>query len=208
MNVSSVYRAAGKLPRITRWKPGQNLRFPIDEKGLPGFKKWVSTNPFNPGVHSAFDLMAYEGNDGRVVVGMPPRTPVYAMMDGIVLDILRQGPHGCYSSMDLVHSFCCTENFTSFISVSLIHLIAAKDLTVGMPTPVRKGQLLGTLMGRHRDRMPWDYHLHLAMAVGRGCFDKSGLFSGRIADTNIDPEPILFPREKPQFFSIGVPLNS
>jgi len=199
MGVSPVYKAMKGLPGLTEWSKGGKVHSPVDGSQIKGFKRWVNVNGFMPEDHSGFDYMAYETQDGRVTVGLPSGTPVYSLLDGIVLQIANPGKYSYHSEIWTAHSF----SDSAMLSSGLAHVNPVQGLKER--DPVSKGQLIGHLMQKHGAFYDYQYHLHVGLVVGWGSFDELGLFAGRIIERYEDPCPVLFPEVEPPFASYRHP---
>lgn len=68
------------------WTNRTRLVFPIDGARIPDFAEWVNWSGwkgYSP-AHEGFDLAAYLTKDGKCVLGLPWKTEVRAVEDGIV----------------------------------------------------------------------------------------------------------------------------
>ena len=61
---------------------------PIKPRSIPHFSQWIRWNGYAED-HHGLDISAYVNSFGEGVLGLPPRTPVYSLLDGIVISIER-----------------------------------------------------------------------------------------------------------------------
>ena len=114
------------------------VSMPILGSDIAGFKEWLFLNGYkDPNLsHDGFDFSCYLDIKGRVVIGLPKLTPVRAVFDGKVVELL-------YWPYDV-------KNYKSDMSIShsrnprkLVSLYAHIVPAVKRGQFVRKGQIIG-----------------------------------------------------------------
>ncbi len=171
------------------WTADLDAVLPIDGGDLPGFRVWVNSNGFlldreTGNGHNGFDFGAYLREDGIIVVGLPESTPVRAVADGVVRQVLLNGltggPYGC--TVNVEHGSDDSGMFSGYTHI---------DPTIEAGAAVQKGDQLGTLYkdpGEHDGRL---VHLHMSLVDGWGTHGTSIMGGGmplRLQDTGlIDP---------------------
>ena len=191
------------------WLANQDTCLPINGKDIPGFKEWVCWNGFQLDRetgkgHSGFDFAAYLTQDGDVILGLPPETPVRAVADGVVAQVLDNpeavgGGYGVMMSIE--HGAHDSGMFSTYVHVVPIIEFGAK---------VRKGDIIGSLYkdpGMDEGRL---VHLHLETISGWGTKGSSILGGGknlRYDDPAILDESIYNLKTDPQGSSdFSIPL--
>lgn len=176
---------------------------PIHSLDIPHFVEWINFNRFADD-HRGLDLAAYVNKFGEAVLGLPERTAVHAVADGIVIGIERHqvmegvvDPYDHYfDTLVVAHGKSPKDKTTP----SLLGIYAHVTSTVKEGQYVSKGQKIGKLyadLGNfNRGRL---VHLHFGLANYDG-----GL--------NYENPEILFPnlmrltahpQRHPQFTIVG-----
>ena len=170
---------------------------PIDSLDIPHFVEWINFNRFADD-HRGLDLAAYVNRFGEAVLGLPERTAVHAVADGVVVAI--EGvvdPYDHYfDTLVIAHGKSPKEKTKPSILGIYAHVIP----TVKEGQYVSKGQKIGKLYADlnnfNRGRL---VHLHFGLANYNGSL-------------NYENPEILFPdlmrltanpQRHPQFIIIG-----
>lgn len=149
-----------------RWSYNLDTALPILGTDIPGFVKWVNCNGFNLDRitgkgHNGFDFGAYLRDDDVVVIGLPEETPVRAVADGSVRQVLSGGmtggPYGCLVNIE--HGAYDSGMFSQYIHI---------DPAISGGEDIRKGDVLGTLYKDGGSSMGRLVHLHLGLSDGWG----------------------------------------
>ncbi|GEM_PF-2782948 len=146
------------------WLPNQDTILPIDGRDIPNFEAWINWNGYavDPSsgkkVHDGFDFAAYLTTDNHVVLGLPPLTPVRAVAEGTVKQILTSQTHlipDSYGNLvNIEHGSHNSEMYSTYI-----HIVP--EVKVGVE--IKKGDIIGTLymdQWRTEGRL---VHLHLTL---------------------------------------------
>lgn len=190
------------------WLPNQDTILPIDGRDIPHFKEWVCWNGFadDPSTgrrHDGFDFAAYITDDGRIIFGLPPETPVRAIADGVVRQVQdnSQALHGedMYSTeIDIEHGDLNSGMFSFYI-----HVVPA----VKARTEVKKGDIIGTLYKDPEGDEGRLVHLHLGLT---NSWNVSAVTS-RLKDPRVLSEELYKHIAQPQgnaSFTVGGILQS
>lgn len=160
------------------WLPGQDTSLPINGHDIPNFKAWVNWNGFHfdreTGMgHRGFDFAAYLTLNDKIILGLPSETPIRAVADGLVRQILDspEAVGGGYGvTIHVEHGAKDSGMFSSYI-----HVIPS----VEYGKEVKKGDVIGTLYkdpGLNEGRL---VHLHLELMSGWGTRGSSVMGGGR-----------------------------
>lgn len=145
------------------WLPNQDTTLPIDGRDIPHFREWVCWNGFADDLstvrrHDGFDFAAYITDDDRIIFGLPPETPVRAVADGLVKQVIDdpQALHGdMYGvSIDIAHG----EHNSGMYSF-YIHVVPRVKAGI----EVKKGDIIGTLYKDPEGDEGRLVHLHLGL---------------------------------------------
>lgn len=162
-------------PGTNQWSSNLDTALPIYGSDIPGFVSWVNGGGFtldrSTGKgHDGFDFGAYLRDDRTVVIGLPKETPVRAVADGIVKQVLMNDSTGWeYGCLINVEHGGDTGMFSGYCHV---------DPSIEANTEVHKGDILGTLYkdkGSIEGRL---VHLHLQLADGWGTHGTSIMGGG------------------------------
>lgn len=165
------------------WSPELDAALPINTDDIPGFVAWVNCNGFlldrNTGRgHDGFDFGAYLRDDDKVVVGLPKETPVRAVADGVVRQVLiggmTGGGYGCMVNIE--HGGDDSGMFSSYIHI---------DPSIEPEAEVAKGEVLGSLYKDSGNRIGRLVHLHMRLVDGWGTHG-TGEFGGGLIDRTQD----------------------
>ncbi len=156
---------ADSLENITQdtrlWTPDLDIILPVDGSDIPYFKDWVNWSGWKgyDDDHKAYDFSAYLTHDDKVVLGLPKKTPVRAVADGIVKQIsdgLAEGvPYACF--LNLEHGREGSGLFTQYH-----HIVPV----VEEGQRVKKGDIIATLYKDPGDEEGQLVHLHFQMWHG------------------------------------------
>lgn len=152
---------------IEFWRSDNDLVLPINGSDIPGFVGWVSMNPFT-GVgreeHDGHDFGAYLRDDGKVVVGLPDKTPVRAVAKGKVIQYLCGGmTGGQYGALlNVEHSDTGSGVFSRYV-----HVISKAAVNA----TVEPGEEIAMIGARNSAFNPL-YHLHLSLTEGWNVKDR------------------------------------
>ncbi|MBT6069084.1 M23 family metallopeptidase [Candidatus Peregrinibacteria bacterium] len=136
-----------------KWSSESDVSPPIRGEDLPDFEGWVNFNGFSSR-HPAYDYAAYLTDGGKCcVLGLPEGTPVRAVADGTVYQVILDAPP-YMRIINIEHG----EVGTGVIS-SYGHVVPS----VSYRQKVTRGDVIGTLYkdpGNKRGRL---VHLHFRM---------------------------------------------
>ena len=145
--------------RDSEWLMYNNLAYPIDGRDLPGFKQWVKWNGFSL-KHNGYDFAAYLTNDGKIIFGLPEKTPVRAMSDGDISYLVQTSNFGDYhGGIQVIHAGSALGP-TSWYH----HMVPRQDILEFKRVKVKKGEVIGSL---YKDRGHEEgklVHLHFMLA--------------------------------------------
>ncbi len=145
---------------------------PIDARDLDGFHSWVLWNGFHEN-HRAFDFAAYLSKDGIMILGLPEKTPIRAIADGIVAQVaINPYEAGNYFNFVNIEHGEGTGRFSSYHHV--IPLVRGGQ-------SVKRGESIATLYKDPGDTIGRLVHLHFEICREWGYRERG-----------IDPA-ILFP---------------
>lgn len=170
--------------KVTEWGADSDTSLPINGSDIPGFVAWVNGNGFNYDCttrrgHDGFDFGAYLRDDGTVVIGLPKETPVRAVANGVVRQVLvgdmTGGAYGCLVNVE--HGEEGSGMFSGYVHV---------EPRIYSDTIVEKGDVIGTL---HRDSGTEEGRLvHLHLSLVNGWNSNGGGLHNRLQDPAlIDP---------------------
>jgi murein DD-endopeptidase MepM/ murein hydrolase activator NlpD len=185
---------------IREWEPNQDTVLPIDGKDIPGFKEWINWNGFQLDRetgkgHDGFDFGAYLTEDGRIVLGLLPNTPIRAVADGIVAQVMDspEAVGGGYGvTINLEHG----ANDSGMLS-TYIHVVPL----VEYGQAVKKGDVIATLYKDPDGEKGRLVHLHLSLISGwgtRGTPIMGGSKNKRLDDPKFISEEIYKYSAEPQ----------
>ena len=149
--------------------------FPINSRNIPHFVEWINFNRFADD-HEGLDLAAYVNKFGEAVLGLPQRTAIHAVVDGVVVSIERYkvmdgvvDPYDHYlDTVVLAHGKSPKDKTTP----GLLGIYAHVTPTVKEGQYVAKGQKIGRL---YADRGNFNagrlVHLHFGLANYDGNFN-------------------------------------
>ncbi|MEK7680120.1 MAG: peptidoglycan DD-metalloendopeptidase family protein, partial [Deltaproteobacteria bacterium] len=180
--------ASSPVEKITSdtkiWTPDLDIVSPIDVSFIENFRGWLNWNGFGiANGHSAFDFAAYLTSGDGAVLGLPENTPVRAVADGTVLQVLwpyKDPSRGYEGLINIGHGEITLTLGDSMLS-SYTHLIPL----VQQGQKVRKREIIGKLYkdpGSEKGRL---VHLHLELGNAWSMTRLRG----------VDPALILFARE-------------
>jgi murein DD-endopeptidase MepM/ murein hydrolase activator NlpD len=172
-----------KPATVTEWSSNLNTSLPIHGNDIPGFVSWVNGNGFNfdrtsRKGHAGFDFGAYLRDDGAVIVGLPKETPVRAVADGVVRQILiGDMTGGAYGGLiNVEHGKENSGMFSGYVHI---------EPQIRADTKVEKGDIIGTL---HQDSGIEGRLVHLHLRLLNGWYSGDGDYSNRLQDPAlIDP---------------------
>ncbi|NBU34271.1 hypothetical protein EB118_07575 [bacterium] len=165
-------------PETKGWSSALDTSLPIDAADIPGFVSWVNCNGFHLDRetgkgHDGFDFGAYLREDGMIVVGLPQDTPIRAVANGVVRQVLMNEStgmgYGCVVNVE--HGGNDSGMFSSYVHV---------NPTIEPNVTVGKGDVLGSLYkddGNQEGRL---VHLHMGLADGWGSHGTSIMGGGLI----------------------------
>lgn len=145
------------------WPENIDTALPIRSTDIPDFSAWINCNGFRQPTeidrgHDGFDFGAYLNEAGGIVVGLPLETPVRAIANGVVKEILhRQVSSGYACSLSIEHGEPGSQLLSSYTHI-------APGVEVGDEVP--KGGIIGGLysdIGTEYGRL---VHLHLSLVDG------------------------------------------
>ena len=173
-----------------------NLRIELPVRGvdIPKFSKWVIWNKFSSNYldvvpygipwHNGFDFAAYITSEGTCILGLPEKTPVRAVDNGLVRKASpcpETGPH----TMDMLveHPNLLVSGYT--------HVVP--QVKVG--SNVKKGDIIATLYKYSGGKVGNLVHLHFYFAtqeyldgeIDRHLVDPEKIF-GEISDLVAEPQ--------------------
>ena len=180
------------------------VSLPVYGEDIPGFVKWVNWNGYRNG-HEAFDFAAYMNDKGQCVLGLPAKTPVRAIADGMVTLFSRGEEHLYGAAIDsylgrvhILHQL----NDEFWFYIGYVHIVP----DVKLFERVKKGEPIGTLykdpegdIGRlvHLHFTIYKYNDHIKLLHSGGEMDSKELF-GEITDLIANPQGI------PEFRILGL----
>ncbi|MBI2594478.1 M23 family metallopeptidase [Candidatus Curtissbacteria bacterium] len=148
------------------WSPELDTALPVNESDIPGFKAWVNWNGFQLDRdtgrgHDGFDFAAYLTTDNRIVFGLPSDTPIRAIADGEVVQILSNeltgGEYG--AQINIEHGKRNGGMFSAYVHIKP---------SIKHGAVVKKGDIIGTLHkdpGEEEGRL---VHLHMMLTSAYG----------------------------------------
>lgn len=182
------------------WEPNQDTVLPVDGKDIPGFKEWINWNGFQLDRetgkgHDGFDFGSYLTEDRRVVLGLPPNTPIRAVADGIVAQVMDspEAVGGGYGVMiNIEHGADDSGMFSTYVHVVPL---------VEHGQAVKKGDVIATLYKDSDGEEGRLVHLHLNLISGwgtRGTSIIGGAKNKRLDDPRYISEEIYKYNAEPQ----------
>ncbi len=139
-----------KIDKETKeWTPDLDTELPINGPlDIPNFKAWINWNGFQLNRqtgkgHDGYDFAAYLTKDDRIVLGLPPDTPIRAVTEGKVVRITDFSKY--HSEIQLGHN----ENSEGLLGLlsSYVHVVPA----VFQGQIVKKGDVIGNLYADDSD---------------------------------------------------------
>ena len=137
------------------WQNRSEVILPINPEFIPGFKDWVNWNGFRSDNHQGFDFAAYFNRENLVVLGLPKKTPVRAIYDGIVrFDSEIKG-----DKMDYLGKISIEHGKNTGLYSTYSHIVP----NVKTGDSVERGQVIGNLFADEGDVEGRLVHLHFAI---------------------------------------------
>jgi murein DD-endopeptidase MepM/ murein hydrolase activator NlpD len=182
------------------WEPNQDTVLPIDGGDIPGFKEWINWNGFQLDRetgkgHEGFDFGAYLTQDGRIVLGLPQNTPIRAVADGIVAQVMDspEAVGGGYGvKINVEHGANDSGMFSTYE-----HVVPS----VEFGQEVKKSEIIATLYKDPEGKKGRLVHLHLSLISGwgtRGTSIMGGATNKRLDDPRLISEEIYKYTAEPQ----------
>ena len=147
---------ADDRPRIgiesKEWISGLDVQPPIDGGDIPGFTRWVNWHGYSE-KHQSFDFSAYLNDQDELIIGLPENTPVCAVANGQVAQIVDWV--GKYGMAIRISHGIPNDNILSGYD----HVVPV----VKQGQRVKKGEIIGHLYkdsGNEEGRL---VHLHLSL---------------------------------------------
>jgi len=141
--------------------PKEKIILPIDTESIEDFAEWIIWNKFSR-YHRGFDFAAYFNKKKKIVFGLPQKTKIRAIDDGIVTEIIDvEGTEGYGNYIEISHK-------NGIVSV-YGHVFPF----VGHNQHVKKGELIGFLYEDPEEREEKRLvHLHFSLLKeeGKKCF--------------------------------------
>jgi hypothetical protein len=174
--------------KISVWTPELDLVRPIDSLEIPNFLRWVNYKGFRNPVsdHYAFDFSAYLNHDGKCVIGLPDKTIVRAVKDGVVAQILDYKNFRYATNILLSHGEDNDGVYSDYHHI--IPWVEQGDI-------VRKGQAIGALYHQKAEmnRPEQKIHLHFELTNGFSTLSSRDRYNpDKVKERYVDPALILF----------------
>ena len=177
-----------KIDNSTKeWASTLETVLPIDTKDIPHFQSWINWNGFSldpaQKEHTGFDFAAYQDTNGNIVFGLPERTPIRAVADGRILQVMDspEWSGGGYATMVSIEHGANDSGMASRYT----HVIPRKHFAPG--TEIKQGEIIGTLFkdpGNQQGRL---VHLHLELIDGWGTHGTNAVLGGGLNKRLRDP---------------------
>lgn len=171
------------------WSERENVVLPINTEDISGFINWIDWNSYHPGRHNGFDFASYFTPEGSIL-GLPKKTPVRAIHEGIV----RSRSIVTGDIIDYWGDLVIEHGENSGLNSLYTHVVPLPLVKIG--DHVKRGQVIGELYadtGILDESFGRLVHLHLAIKEG------GNSKSPEYQDPRIlFPELSLIPRADPQ----------